>query len=139
MVAFMEMPMSAIARLNTRKLLGVLSSLTFRKATIVTEFRKMPSRPLGEAHTEQTENIKSCCLHHRIGPVRGARRAQRAQQQQRGRIPKHSPSTSRHDPRENTSSSENPSGNGYDVAILLTQAAAAVRLSAPLPVGCASV
>lgn len=45
MVAFMEMPMSANAKLNTRKLLGVLSSLTLRKATTVTAFRKKPSRP----------------------------------------------------------------------------------------------
>lgn len=44
-VAFMEMPISAIAKLNTRKLLGVLSSLTLRKATIVTALRKNPSRP----------------------------------------------------------------------------------------------
>lgn len=44
-VAFMEMPMSANAKLNTRKLLGVLSSLTLRKATTVTAFRKKPSRP----------------------------------------------------------------------------------------------
>lgn len=44
-VAFMEMPMSARARLNTRKLLGVLSSLTLRKATTVTAFRKKPSSP----------------------------------------------------------------------------------------------
>lgn len=46
-VAFMEMPISAIAKLNTRKLLGVLSSLTLKKATIVTAFRKNPSRPFG--------------------------------------------------------------------------------------------
>lgn len=44
-VAFMEMPMSAMAKLNTRKLLGVLSSRTLRKATMVTPFRRMPSRP----------------------------------------------------------------------------------------------
>lgn len=44
-VAFMEMPMSASAKLNTRKLLGVLSSLTLRNATTVTAFRKKPSRP----------------------------------------------------------------------------------------------
>lgn len=48
MVAFMEMPMSAMAKLNTRKLLGVLSSLTLRKATIVTAFRKKPNRPMAE-------------------------------------------------------------------------------------------
>lgn len=47
MVAFIEMPISAIAKLNTRKLLGVLSSLTFRKATIVTAFKKKPSIPFG--------------------------------------------------------------------------------------------
>lgn len=46
-VAFMEMPISAIAKLNTRKLLGVRSSLTLRKATIVTAFRKKPNRPYG--------------------------------------------------------------------------------------------
>lgn len=45
MVAFVEMPMSASAKLNTKKLLGVLSSLTLRKATTVTAFRKKPSRP----------------------------------------------------------------------------------------------
>lgn len=44
-VAFIQMPISAIAKLNTRKLLGVLSSLTLRKATIVTAFKKKPSRP----------------------------------------------------------------------------------------------
>lgn len=44
-VAFMEMPQSAKAKLKTRKLLGVLSSLTLRKATIVTMFKKKPRRP----------------------------------------------------------------------------------------------
>lgn len=47
MVAFIEMPMSATAKLNTRKLLGVLSSLTLRKAAMVTAFKRMPSRPCG--------------------------------------------------------------------------------------------
>lgn len=46
MVAFMEMPMSAMAKLKTRKLLGVLSSLTLRKAAMVTAFKKKPIRPL---------------------------------------------------------------------------------------------
>lgn len=46
-VAFMEMPMSAMARLKTRKLLGVLSSRTLMKDTIVTAFKKKPSRPCG--------------------------------------------------------------------------------------------
>ncbi len=45
MVAFIEMPISANAKLNTRKLLGVLSSLTLRKAATVTAFKKKPSRP----------------------------------------------------------------------------------------------
>ncbi|TNN80944.1 hypothetical protein EYF80_008949 [Liparis tanakae] len=47
-VAFIEMPISAIAKLNTRKLLGVLSSLTLRKAVMVRAFKKKPSRPLVE-------------------------------------------------------------------------------------------
>lgn len=51
-VAFMEMPISAIAKLNTRKLLGVLSSLTLRKATIVTALRKKPNRPDGGTETK---------------------------------------------------------------------------------------
>lgn len=42
----MEMPMSAMAKLKTRKLLGVLSSLTLRKAAMVTAFKKKPIRPL---------------------------------------------------------------------------------------------
>lgn len=54
-VAFMEMPISAIAKLNTRKLLGVLSSLTLRKASIVTAFRKKPSRPLGKGNKKHTQ------------------------------------------------------------------------------------
>lgn len=54
MVAFMEMPISAIAKLNTRKLLGVLSSLTLRKATTVTAFKKKPSRPFGGAKNKQS-------------------------------------------------------------------------------------
>lgn len=45
MVAFMQMPMSARAKLNTRKLLGVLSSRTLRKASTVTAFRKNPKSP----------------------------------------------------------------------------------------------
>lgn len=45
-VALAEMPISASAKLNTKKLLGVLSSLTWRKAATVTAFRKNPSRPL---------------------------------------------------------------------------------------------
>lgn len=57
-VAFMEMPMSAIARLNTRKLLGVLSSLTLRKAAIVTAFRKKPSRPLGGTKQKKEKKRK---------------------------------------------------------------------------------
>ena len=56
MVAFMQMPMSAMAKLNTRKLLGVLSSLTLRKAAMVTAFRKKPSRPFGEEQ-EKTKTI----------------------------------------------------------------------------------
>lgn len=47
MVAFAEMPISANAKLKTRKLLGVLSSLIFMKAATVTAFRKNPRRPLG--------------------------------------------------------------------------------------------
>lgn len=54
-VAFIEMPISAIAKLNTRKLLGVLSSLTLRKASIVTAFRKKPSRPLGKGNKKHTQ------------------------------------------------------------------------------------
>lgn len=46
MVAFAEMPISANAKLKTRKLLGVLSSLILRKAATVTAFRKNPRRPL---------------------------------------------------------------------------------------------
>lgn len=52
-VAFMEMPMSASAKLKTRKLLGVLSSLTLRKATTVTALRKKPSRPFGRNRNKQ--------------------------------------------------------------------------------------
>lgn len=44
----MEMPMSAMAKLKTRKLLGVLSSRTLRKATIVMAFRQKPIRPWDE-------------------------------------------------------------------------------------------
>lgn len=43
----MQMPMSANAKLNTRKLLGVLSCLTLKKATTVTAFKRNPSRPFG--------------------------------------------------------------------------------------------
>ncbi len=53
MVAFKEMPISASAKLNTRKLLGVLSSLTLRKATTVTAFKKKPSSPLNEAEIKK--------------------------------------------------------------------------------------
>lgn len=51
-VAFIEIPISAMARLNTRKLLGVRNSLILRKATTVTAFRKNPRRP-----SEDTENV----------------------------------------------------------------------------------
>lgn len=60
MVAFMEMPMSANAKLNTRKLLGVLSSLTLRKATTVTAFRKKPNRPWGWRKTFVNGNALVC-------------------------------------------------------------------------------
>lgn len=59
----MQMPMSAMAKLNTRKLLGVLSSLTLRKATIVTAFRRKPSRPFGRAE-------KKCLQPYVLQPVR---------------------------------------------------------------------
>lgn len=51
-MAFIEIPISAMARLNTRKLLGVRNSLILRKARTVTAFRKNPRRPL-----EDTENV----------------------------------------------------------------------------------
>lgn len=59
----MQMPVSAMAKLNTRKLLGVLSSLTLRKATIVTAFRRKPSRPFGRAE-------KKCLQPYVLQPVR---------------------------------------------------------------------
>lgn len=55
-VAFMEMPMSAMAKLNTRKLLGVLSSLTLRKATMVTAFREKPSSPSVEQQAQMLQS-----------------------------------------------------------------------------------
>lgn len=45
-VAFVEMPISAKAKLNTRKLLGVRKSRILRKAITVTAFMKNPRRPL---------------------------------------------------------------------------------------------
>lgn len=69
-VAFMEMPMSAIAKLNTRKLLGVLSSRTLRKATIVSAFKKKPSRPSGGTEREKHEWGQNAA-------VNGSQRAQR--------------------------------------------------------------
>lgn len=48
MVAFIQIPISASAKLNTKKLLGVLSALTLRNATTVTAFKTNPSRPLAE-------------------------------------------------------------------------------------------
>jgi hypothetical protein len=53
MVAFAEMPISANAKLKTRKLLGVLSSLIFMKAATVTAFRKNPRRPLGNIYQKR--------------------------------------------------------------------------------------
>ena len=168
----MEMPMSAIAKLNTRKLLGVRSSRTLRKATIVSAFKKKPSRPSGgtererrERESARTSDARCATLRDenkhvlfthgpdykrgldsegffffffverespRInvtlavsggaeasGPVRGQRCAAGAASAASQRLAefqhnerKHSPSTSRHDPRENTSNSEKPSGKG---------------------------
>lgn len=57
-----------MAKLNTRKLLGVLSSLTLRKATIVTAFRVKPSSPSVE---QQTEMLHAVAKRNAIQP--GAR------------------------------------------------------------------
>lgn len=56
-MAFIEIPISAMARLNTRKLLGVRNSLILRKATTVTAFRKNPRRPLEDRKRVNNQSL----------------------------------------------------------------------------------
>lgn len=139
MVAFMEMPMSAMAKLKTRKLLGVLSSLTLRKAAMVTAFKKKPIRPLkcggagGHTHDDNCHSGggRQTIAHGRKNkktnkhPNGNCRVWRNAWVSGHGAFSlaafqalKDSPSTIRHDPREKTSNSEKPSGKGYDETIL---------------------
>uniref|UniRef100_A0A0E9S7N9 Uncharacterized protein n=1 Tax=Anguilla anguilla TaxID=7936 RepID=A0A0E9S7N9_ANGAN len=55
MVAFIHIPQSAIAKLNTRKLLGVRNSLIFRNEITVSPLRNNPTRPLGNKHSRETQ------------------------------------------------------------------------------------
>lgn len=56
MVAFIEMPISAKAKLNTRKLLGVRKSRIFKKAITVTAFINNPRRPSEHTRDETVVN-----------------------------------------------------------------------------------
>lgn len=57
-VALVEMPISAKAKLNTRKLLGVRNSRILRKAITVTAFMKNPRRPLEHMRKQIMSNEK---------------------------------------------------------------------------------
>lgn len=105
MVAFMEMPISAKAKLNTKKLLGVRKSRILRKAITVTAFMKNPRRPSEHMREQIVRQIQlnsyiTCITSHHINHHHCFL-----------------PSTSRHDPSAKTSSSANPSGKGEEGTI----------------------